>query len=99
MFAGNGGWGRTNMVRLNKKLNPSLTGSDAEKLNSDLRKRIVGQEEAVEQIVNIYQMFLSGMTSPGPAHRKLPVPRTDRHGQDAHGRSHGGIAGRRYARR
>jgi ATP-dependent Clp protease ATP-binding subunit ClpA len=53
------------MVRLNKKLNPSLTGSDAEKLNSDLRKRIVGQEEAVEQIVNIYQMFLSGMTSPG----------------------------------
>jgi len=55
------------MVRplLNKKLNPSLTGNDAQKLNSDLRKRIVGQEEAVEQIVNIYQMFLSGMTSPG----------------------------------
>jgi ATP-dependent Clp protease ATP-binding subunit ClpA len=53
------------MVRLNKKLNPSLTGSDAEKLNSDLRKRIVGQEEAVRQIVGIYQMFLSGMTTPG----------------------------------
>ena len=53
------------MVRLNKKLNPSLTGNDAQKLNSDLRKRIVGQEEAVEQIVNIYQMFLSGMTSAG----------------------------------
>jgi ATP-dependent Clp protease ATP-binding subunit ClpB len=53
------------MVRLNKKLNPALTGSDAEKLNTDLRKRIVGQEEAVDQIVNIYQMFLSGMTSPG----------------------------------
>ena len=53
------------MVRLNKKLDPSQTGHDAEKLNSDLRKRIVGQEEAVEQIVNIYQMFLSGMTSPG----------------------------------
>jgi ATP-dependent Clp protease ATP-binding subunit ClpA len=50
---------------MNKMLNPSLTGSDAEKLNSDLRKRIVGQQEAVEQIVNIYQMFLSGMTSPG----------------------------------
>ncbi len=65
MFATNGGWGKTNMVRLNKKLNPSLTGNDAQKLNSDLRKRIVGQEEAVEQIVNIYQMFLSGMTSPG----------------------------------
>ncbi|HVW86824.1 MAG TPA: AAA family ATPase [Bryobacteraceae bacterium] len=53
------------MVRLNKKLDPSQTGHDAEKLNSDLRKRIVGQEEAVDQIVNIYQMFLAGMTSPG----------------------------------
>jgi ATP-dependent Clp protease ATP-binding subunit ClpB len=53
------------MLRLNRKLNPALTGSDAEKLNADLRKRIVGQEEAVDQIVNIYQMFLSGMTSPG----------------------------------
>jgi len=53
------------MVRLNKKLDPTQTGHDAEKLNSDLRKRIVGQEEAVQQIVNIYQMFLAGMTSPG----------------------------------
>jgi ATP-dependent Clp protease ATP-binding subunit ClpB len=53
------------MVRLNKKLNPSQTGHDAEKLNADLRKRIVGQEEAVDQIVNIYQTFLAGMTSPG----------------------------------
>ena len=53
------------MVRLNKKLDPSQTGHDAEKLNGDLRKRIVGQEDAIEQVVNIYQMFLSGMTSPG----------------------------------
>jgi ATP-dependent Clp protease ATP-binding subunit ClpB len=53
------------MVRLNKKLDPSLTGHEAEKLHSDLRKRIVGQEEAVEQVVNIYQMFLAGMSSPG----------------------------------
>jgi len=53
------------MVRLNKKLDPSQTGHEAEKLHNDLRKRIVGQEEAVEQIVNIYQTFLAGMTSPG----------------------------------
>jgi ATP-dependent Clp protease ATP-binding subunit ClpB len=53
------------MVRLNKKLDPSLTGRDAEKLHGDLRKLVVGQEEAVEQIVNIYQTFLAGMTSPG----------------------------------
>jgi len=53
------------MVRLNMKLDPTLTGHDAEKLNADLRKRIVGQEEAVEQVVNIYQMFLAGMTNAG----------------------------------
>src|SRR5271166_136029 len=53
------------MVRLNRKLDPSQTGTDAEKLHGDLRKLVVGQEEAVDQIVNIYQTFRSGMTSPG----------------------------------
>jgi ATP-dependent Clp protease ATP-binding subunit ClpB len=53
------------MVRLNRKLNPSLTGQDADRLHNDLRKRIIGQEEAIAQIVNIYQMHLAGMTSPG----------------------------------
>jgi ATP-dependent Clp protease ATP-binding subunit ClpA len=53
------------MVRLNKKLDPSQTGHEAEKLHSDLRRLVVGQEDAIDQIVNIYQTFLSGMTSPG----------------------------------
>ncbi len=53
------------MVRLGKKLDPTQTGQDAEKLNNDLRKRIVGQDQAIEQIVNVYQMYLSGMNSPG----------------------------------
>src|SRR6202161_611119 len=53
------------MVRLNKKLDPSQTGIEAEKLHSNLRRLIVGQDEAVEQIVNIYQTYLAGMTSPG----------------------------------
>jgi ATP-dependent Clp protease ATP-binding subunit ClpB len=64
LFGVNGS-GRLDMVRLNKKLDPSQTGHDAEKLHSDLRKKIVGQEDAVQQVVNIYQMFLAGMTSPG----------------------------------
>src|ERR1022692_3008301 len=58
-------WGENQMVRLNKKLNPSLTGHEAEKLHGDLRKRVVGQEDAVDQIVSIYQTYLAGMTSPG----------------------------------
>src|SRR5437879_11247520 len=53
------------MVRLNKRLDPSQTGLEAEKLFGDLRKRIVGQDEAIDQIVNIYQMYLAGMASPG----------------------------------
>jgi ATP-dependent Clp protease ATP-binding subunit ClpB len=53
------------MVRLNKVLDPTLTGRDAEELESGLRRKIVGQDEAIEQIVNIYQTFLAGMASPG----------------------------------
>jgi len=34
-------------------------------LESNLRKLIVGQDEAIQQIVNIYQMHLTGMTAPG----------------------------------
>ncbi len=51
------------MVRLNAKLDPTKTGRDAETLEGNLRKLIVGQDEAVEQIVNIYQMHLTGMNA------------------------------------
>jgi ATP-dependent Clp protease ATP-binding subunit ClpB len=53
------------MGRLNKQLDPALTGFEAEKLQGDLRKRVVGQDEAIDQIINIYQTFLTGMSSPG----------------------------------
>jgi ATP-dependent Clp protease ATP-binding subunit ClpA len=53
------------MGRLNKQLDPTQTGFEAEKLESDLRKRIVGQDEAIQQIINIYQTNLAGMSSPG----------------------------------
>jgi ATP-dependent Clp protease ATP-binding subunit ClpB len=53
------------MVRLNKKLDPRQTGREADKLYRDLQRRIVGQDEAIDQIVNIYQTYLAGMNSPG----------------------------------
>ena len=53
------------MARLNKQLDPTQTGLEAEKLESDLRKRIVGQDEAIQQIVDVYQTYLAGMSSPG----------------------------------
>src|SRR4051812_3124179 len=53
------------MGRLNKLLNPAQTGFEAEKLDADLHKRIVGQDEAIQQIINVYQTHLAGMSSPG----------------------------------
>jgi ATP-dependent Clp protease ATP-binding subunit ClpA len=53
------------MGRLNKRLDPKQTGMEAERLESDLRKRIIGQDEAIEQIINIYQTHLAGMSCPG----------------------------------
>ena len=53
------------MVRLNIPLDPGKTGRDATQLETGLRRMIVGQDEAIEQIVNIYQMHLTGMNPPG----------------------------------
>ncbi len=53
------------MGRLNITLDPTKTGREAESLDTTLRKLIVGQDEAIEQIVNIYQMHLTGMNAPG----------------------------------
>jgi ATP-dependent Clp protease ATP-binding subunit ClpA len=53
------------MFRSRKRLDPSQTGQEAVKLHSDLSNRIVGQDEAIDQIVGIYQTYLSGMSSPG----------------------------------
>src|SRR5437016_1825068 len=53
------------MLRVNVPLDPTKTGREAESLESNLRKMIVGQDEAIEQIVNIYQMYLTGLTAPG----------------------------------
>ncbi len=53
------------MSRLRKVLDPSRTGKDAEGLEKRLLKLVVGQDEAVEQIVNIYQMHLTGLSAPG----------------------------------
>jgi ATP-dependent Clp protease ATP-binding subunit ClpA len=40
-------------------------GSGAVTLESEMRKRIVGQDQAVHQIVGIYQTFQAGMTTAG----------------------------------
>jgi ATP-dependent Clp protease ATP-binding subunit ClpB len=48
-----------------KRLDPRKTGQAAEQLNVDLHRRIVGQNDAIDQIVSIYQTFLAGLATPG----------------------------------
>jgi len=53
------------MERLNIALDPGKTGRDAQSLELGLRRMIVGQDEAIQQIVNIYQMNQTGLNPPG----------------------------------
>jgi ATP-dependent Clp protease ATP-binding subunit ClpB len=48
-----------------KLLDPMRTGRVAQQLENDLRQRIVGQDEAIQQVVQVYQTNLAGMSSPG----------------------------------
>ena len=82
--------GGVSMSRIHKQLDPTQTGFEAEKLFTDLHKRIIGQNEAIDQIVNIYQTYLAGMTSPGRPIGNFLFLGTDRIGQNADGGGDGG---------
>lgn len=51
--------------QVSERLDPNRTGRDALALEAGLKQLIVGQDEAIEQIVNIYQMYLTGLSAPG----------------------------------
>jgi len=53
------------MTRLNLVLDPTRTGKAAETLEKGLHRLIVGQSEAIREIVSIYQMYLAGLNPPG----------------------------------
>jgi ATP-dependent Clp protease ATP-binding subunit ClpB len=53
------------MGRTNVPLDPSKMGRESSELQANLRKRIVGQDQAIREIVSIYQMYLTGMNAPG----------------------------------
>jgi ATP-dependent Clp protease ATP-binding subunit ClpB len=50
---------------LNTVLDPTRRSSDARDFEATLRRKIVGQDAAVEKVVEIYQMFLAGLNAPG----------------------------------
>lgn len=53
------------MAGLRMLLDPGKTGPEAQALEEQLRKRIVGQDDAIKQIVDVYQTYMAGMSSPG----------------------------------
>ena len=50
---------------LSTALDPNRRSSDARDFDNALRRKIVGQDQAVEKVVEIYQMFLAGLNPPG----------------------------------
>jgi ATP-dependent Clp protease ATP-binding subunit ClpA len=50
---------------LNTALDPTIRSSDAIEFEQQLRRKIVGQDAALEKVVEIYQMFLAGLNAPG----------------------------------
>ena len=46
-------------------LDPNRRSSDAKEFENAIRRKIVGQDQAVEKVVEIYQMFLAGLNPPG----------------------------------
>jgi ATP-dependent Clp protease ATP-binding subunit ClpA len=53
------------MAALKMLLDPTKLGAEAETLSAGLRKRIVGQDAAIREIVDVYQTWLTGMSTEG----------------------------------
>jgi ATP-dependent Clp protease ATP-binding subunit ClpB len=48
-----------------QQLDPSKRSNDAKEFEAAMRRRIVGQDPAIEKVAEIYQMFLAGLNAPG----------------------------------
>src|SRR6202158_3210171 len=59
------GAGRRNKVPKLTLLDPNKTGRQAEDLENQLRNRVVGQDEAIHQIVKAYQTHMAGLAPVG----------------------------------
>src|SRR5581483_10651690 len=50
---------------LSTVLDPTRRSNDAREFDNALRRKIVGQDQALDKVVEIYQMFLAGLNPPG----------------------------------
>jgi len=53
---------RTNLATV---LDPTRRSNDARDFDTALHRKIVGQDQAIEKVAEIYQMFLAGLNPPG----------------------------------
>ncbi|MBZ5655471.1 MAG: AAA family ATPase [Acidobacteriia bacterium] len=53
---------RTNLATV---LDPTRRSNDARDFENALHRKIVGQDQAIEKVAEIYQMFLAGLNPPG----------------------------------
>ena len=47
------------------QLDPTIRSTDTRDFQGSLRAKIVGQEEGVQALVDLYQVFCAGLNSPG----------------------------------
>ena len=73
----------------NVPLDPTKTGRESLELEANLCKSIVGQQEAIRETVNIYQMYVTGMNAPGRPIGNLLFLRPHGIGQNADRGSYG----------
>src|ERR1700755_698174 len=48
-----------------QQLDPTIRSNDTRDFHGSLRAKIVGQEEGVQALVDMYQVFCAGLNSPG----------------------------------
>ena len=47
------------------RLDPTRHGSELQKFEARLRQKIVGQDEAIQAVIDLYQVFRAGLNAPG----------------------------------
>jgi hypothetical protein len=69
-------------------LDTTRTGRHSQELENKLRSLVVGQDEAIHEVVMAYQGHVTGLSAAGRPIRNF-LPGADRVGQDSHCRGNG----------
>src|SRR5213082_3398323 len=57
--------GQTMRAAVRHQLDPTIRSNDTRDFHASLRAKIVGQEEGIQSLVDMYQVFCAGLNSPG----------------------------------